>query len=100
MQIPVLVEPIANGSRARTGERLGLSVEAVTADEAVTRVRELLATKVANGTGVVPVEVPGTERNPWLKMAGMFSHDDPSVQQWLDAMAENRRREDEEAATP
>jgi hypothetical protein len=98
MQIPVLVEPIANGFRARTGEPLGLSAEAPTAEEAVFQVRELLAAKLANGIGMVSLDVPEMVDKSPLPGAGIFSPDDPLVQEWIEIMAENRRLENEREA--
>jgi hypothetical protein len=44
---------------------------------------------------VAPLEVPDTG-HPWLPFAGIFDKYDPLVQEWEQAMAENRRKADED----
>src|SRR5438105_2472855 len=99
MQVSVWVEPVeANGYRALTGEPLGLVAEGTTAEEAIQKVRELLAAKLAAGGRLVVVEVPGSE-NPWARVAGMFP-DDELTREWIQAMAENRKRDEEDPDCP
>lgn len=93
MQIPILVEPVAEKVyRARSGEPLGLTAEGATADEAVQKLREQINARLAAGSKIVPVEVPDTS-NPWLRIAGMFK-DDPLFEEWQEAVAENRKTMD------
>jgi hypothetical protein len=100
MNIPVLIEPIAgNGYRARTGEPLPLCAEGVTRDEAVRKLRQLMESRLRNGTQLMSLEVP-EEVNPWLAMAGMYDPNDPDVQEWIEIMAENRRKMDEDPNVP
>jgi hypothetical protein len=100
MQIPVLVEPIANnGYRARSGEPLVLEAQGATEEEAIANFKAMLAAKIAAGTKVVAVDVPGTTENPWLKGAGMFK-DDPMFDLWQESIAERRRAEDAESELP
>jgi hypothetical protein len=97
MEIPVLVEPLPNnGYRARSGEPLVLEAQGATAEEAVSNFKALLAARIAAGTRVVAVEVPGTTENPWLKGAGMYDPEDPLVKQWIQNMADYRREIDED----
>jgi hypothetical protein len=91
MQIAVLIEPVAgNGYRAVGAGVESLSAEGATAEEALRKVRQLLADRLAAGMRLVTVEVPGAE-NPWAAMAGMYK-DDPLLEEWRNAMAEYRRQ--------
>jgi hypothetical protein len=89
MQIPVLVEPIENGFRARTGEPLGLVAEGSTEEEAVQRLRQLVRDRLAAGVRLVPLDV-GPDEHPWMKFAGTLK-DDPMLEDWKRAMAEYRQ---------
>jgi hypothetical protein len=90
MDIPVLVEPLANnGFRAVTGEPLRLETEAPTREEAIRKLRELIDSRVAAGAEVVAVSV-GLSPHPLAAFAEMLK-DDPSVSQWKQAMADYRR---------
>lgn len=66
MQIPVLLEPVANnGFRAVCGEPLRLQTEAPTREEAVARLRELIERRVAAGAEVIAVSVrPAASATP------------------------------------
>jgi hypothetical protein len=98
MQIPVLVEPVQNnGYRARSGELFGLSAEGATAEEAVKKLKEQLAARLASGSRVVQITVPA--EHPWLKGAGMFK-DDPLFDEWQEAIAERRRQIDADPDIP
>src|SRR5262249_47591621 len=98
MLIPVLLEPIEKGFRARTGEPLALSAEGATEDEAVRNLKALLAARLNGGAKVVAVDVPGAG-NPWMRIAGMFK-DDPLFDAFQEDIAEGRRQEDEAANQP
>lgn len=96
MQMPVAIEPVAgNGYRARGGEPLAFTAEGATREEAVRKLRELIQNHLASGVEIVPLEVP-TAEHPLARFAGMYDPNDPLVQEWLQIMAENRRRADEE----
>jgi hypothetical protein len=90
MQLTVLIEPV-NGSlfRARSGEPLVLSAEGPTPDEAVSRLRSLIAERLAAGARLAQVDVPA--EGPWARGAGMFK-DDPLFDVWQEAIAEGRRQ--------
>ncbi|HEV3168550.1 MAG TPA: hypothetical protein VGZ22_31375 [Isosphaeraceae bacterium] len=95
MQIPVLIEPVAGNSfRARSGEPFALAAEGTTRGEALQRLRELIATRIATGTEVVTLEVTASE-HPWASLAGMLQGD-PLLEPWKQAMAEYRRQVDED----
>jgi hypothetical protein len=93
MQIPVLIEPVADGFRARSGEPLVLSAEGKTREEALHRLRGQMAERIAAGAEIVPLEAPGKD-NPWLRMAGIWKEGDPLVEEWKRIMEENRRAAD------
>ena len=89
MEIPVLIEPLADsGFRATSGEPLHLETEAPTREEAITKLRALIEDRVAAGAEVVAVSID-TKSHPLAKFAGMLK-DDPLVGPWKQAMAEYR----------
>jgi hypothetical protein len=96
MKIPILIEPIANnGFRATSGPPFAVSAEGTTRDEALTRLREEINRRMAEGAVVMPLEITTTEENPWLPMAGIFRND-PLFEEWQAAIEEYRRKVDEE----
>jgi hypothetical protein len=96
MQIPILIEPVpGNGYRATGAEPFALTVEAATREEALGKLRELIASKIAGGGQIVALEIPEGD-NPWLRMAGTLDPDDPLVKEWKLLMEENRRKADED----
>ncbi len=100
MQIPILIEPVAgNGYRARGAEPFSLSAEGATREEALANLRQQLQTRIRAGATIVPLELP-VEEHPLAKYAGMYSPDDPLVQEWLSIIAENRRKADEDPDLP
>jgi hypothetical protein len=98
MKIPVLLEPVAgNGYRARGNHPFPLTAEGATADEALQNLRELIQSRLVGGAQLVPLEI--ADEHPWLPFAGMFE-DDPLLDEWKQAMAENRRQIDEDPNIP
>jgi len=95
MQIPVLIEPVAGGFRARSGEPLVLTAEGATREEALSKLRDQVARKIADGAEVTPLEV-GPFEHPWMRFAGTWKEDDPLIQEWKKAMEEHRREIDED----
>lgn len=91
MEIPVLVEPITGGYRAKAGEPLALVAEGATADEAISALQALIANRLANGARIVSITVP--EEHPWLKFAGTLK-DDPFLEDFKQAIADRRREMD------
>ncbi|HET6387369.1 MAG TPA: hypothetical protein VFJ58_28600 [Armatimonadota bacterium] len=88
MDVPVLVEPVANGFRATGGAPFDLSAEGSTSSEALDRLREMMSQRVASGARVVYVSVPG--EHPGAPLAGDLKGD-PMLDEWVEAMAEYRR---------
>src|ERR1044072_8622207 len=97
MQIPVLVERLkGNGYRARGTEPFPLSAKGSSREEALAKLQAKIRAGLKNGTEVVGVE-SGPEPQPTMGIAGIFSPQDPLVQEWIQIMAENRRKMDEDA---
>jgi hypothetical protein len=95
MQIPILVERIAgDGYRARAFQPFAVTAKGATRQEALARVREKVESRLKDGTELVGLEV-GPETNPWVEFAGMFK-DDPLIDEWKKAMAEYRKKVDED----
>jgi hypothetical protein len=101
MHIPILIEPVAgNGFRSRGGEPLGLSVEGATRQEVLDKLKKQLEDSLRSGTELVSLEViESPALNPWLPFAGMFK-DDPYFEEWQQAIADNRRKMDEDPEIP
>lgn len=96
MNIPVLIEPIANnGFRATGGLPFEITVEGATRDEALGRLRAEIDKRMARGAIVVPLEITLTEENPWVQGAGMF-RDDPQFDEWQAAILQYRRQVDQD----
>src|SRR5208283_4039938 len=72
MNIPVLIEPIANnGFRVTGGLPFAITVEGATRDEALGRLRAEIDRRMASGAIVVPLEITPTDENRWVQGAGM-----------------------------
>jgi predicted RNase H-like HicB family nuclease len=96
MKIPVLIEPIANdGFRATGGPPFEVTAQGTTREEALARLREAIDQRMVEGSVLVPLEIGTTEENPWDAVAGMF-RDDPLFDEWQEAIAEYRRKVDED----
>jgi hypothetical protein len=99
MDIPVLIEPIADiGFRATTGEPLHLASEAPTREEAVAKLRELLKLRIAAGAQVVALAIQPPD-HPLARFAGMLK-DDPFLEPLKQAIAEYRDERDADAGDP
>jgi len=99
MQIPVLVEPVANnGFRAKAGEPLPVSAEGATPEEAVRNLRAAMDRHLRDGKQLRAVDI-GTE-NPWLALAGMHDPNDPLVQEWKREMAAYRQEIEDDPDHP
>ena len=71
MQIPVLVESVSgNGFWAWGGEPLALSAEGMTRDEAIARLKSLIADRLAFGAELISLDVEnhGTSAGPCAGM--------------------------------
>ena len=93
MRIPVLIESLAgNGYRAKGGEPLALSAEAPTRDEAVARLKDLIADRLSHGAELISLDVEFREHPP-VSVPG-WSVDDSLLDEWQDAMSEYRHQVD------
>ena len=96
MKIPVLIEPIPNdGFRATGGAPFGVTAHGSTREEALARLREAIDHQMVEGSVLVPLEIGTNEENPWDAVVGMF-RDDPLFDEWQAAIAEYRRKVDED----
>ena len=89
----VILERVENnGYRARCGEPFAAAAEGGTREEALDRLRDILAEKMAGGAEVVRLQVPvpvGQRKWPiWP--------DDEITRDWLEGIAEARKRADAE----
>ena len=77
-----------------------MSAEGETRDEVLVQLNEQLRARLTNGSELVSLEatVPPIG-NPRVEFAGMFK-DDPLFDDWQQAIAENRRRIDEDPSIP
>jgi hypothetical protein len=95
MQVPVAVEKVpGNGYRARGGEPFAFSAEGKTQQEALANFRDKIAEQLAKGVQIIALEVPVAE-HPLARFAGIYDPNDPLVKDWLQIIAENRKKEDE-----
>src|SRR5271155_513714 len=99
MQIPVLVERLkGNGFRARGKDPFILSAKGATREEALTKLRAKIQTRLKNGTEIVGLEV-NVQAHPVAEFAGMFK-DDPDFEDVLKIMADSRKRMNEDRNVP
>jgi hypothetical protein len=99
MQIPVLVERVANnGFRARAGEPLPFSAEGATPDEAVRNLRAVLDRQFESGKQLRSLDI-GSE-NPWLALAGMHDPHDPLINEWKQEIEAYRREVEDDPDRP
>lgn len=92
MDIPVLIEVISHGRfQARSGEPVPLVADGQTREEALANLRGLLDNRLSHGTELVSMEIG---KLPCARFAGWLK-DDPLFDEWQQAIAENRRQEDE-----
>jgi hypothetical protein len=99
MKIPVLIEKTPEQRyRATGGEPFCCSVEADSAKAALDKLRQLIDDRVAQGACITALDLPDGE-NPWLEGAGMFRND-PLFDDWQQAIADYRRKADQQADAP
>lgn len=99
MQIPVLVEPSpGKGFRAKGIEPFNITAEGSTREEALRRLEELIARRVAAGAEIMSLELP-TKEHPWAPFAGTLK-DEPLADDWIQAMADYRKKVDADPESP
>ncbi len=90
MRIPVLIESVpGNGFRARGGEPLAVSAEGTTRDEAIARLKGLIAARLAVGAELIGLDV-GTTEHPLVPVPGWSEHD-PLLDEWQEVIKTNRQ---------
>ncbi len=101
MQIPILIEPVAGrGFRSRGGELFALSAEGATRAEVLAKLYEQLQVRLRDGAELLSLDAAEPAAlSPWVECAGMFK-DDPYFDEWQQAIAENRRKIDENPEIP
>lgn len=91
MEIPVIVEPADGGYRARCRHPVEAEGTGGTRYEATQALEAALRGRVPDPFALPPLEV--TSDKPWLSFAGSIPDDEPT-EEWLDAVAANRRDRD------
>jgi hypothetical protein len=96
MRILILVERLSRDHyRARSGEPLSLTAEGPSSLEAEQKLKRLIQEKLRNGSELTELTIPtATEARSWPP-APIYDENDPMVQEWLEIMKENRKKEDE-----
>ena len=97
MDVPVIIEPGPGSGYRVTGAgglSVGLMAEGATAAEAIDRLAEQIQMRLQAGAKLTELSVSKGE-SPWKADAG-YLQDDPLYQPWRDAMAESRRKLDED----
>ena len=89
MEIPVILEPVATGWRARSRHPVETSATAGTRHEAIQLLETSLRGSLSGAFTLLPLEV--TPDKPWIETAGGIP-DDETTEAWLDAIAEYRRQ--------
>jgi hypothetical protein len=93
-----LNEFLATGYRARGGEPLALTAEGPTRDAAIAELKKQLQARLQNGAEIVSLDV-GCKSNPFSEFVDMFQ-DDPLIDDWKRAMADYRRKIDDNPGLP
>jgi hypothetical protein len=95
MQIPVLVERLKrDGYRARGGEPFALTARGSSREEALAKLRSKIQNRMKNGLELVQLEIGSASSA--VDGAGIFSPNDPLIQEWIAIMADNRKKIDED----
>jgi hypothetical protein len=95
MEIPVLIEPIAeDGYRAQGMKPFAFSARGATREEALAKLRAKIERRLKNGAELVGLEL-GPSPHPWMEFAGMFK-DDPWIDDWKRSVEEYRKQVDED----
>jgi len=95
MQVPVLLEKIDKGYRARAGDPFCLTAEGTTTTEALAKLRKLLLERRDSGASIVYLDIPHID-HPMARWAGSLDPDAPSTKEWEKAMADYRQQCEED----
>jgi predicted RNase H-like HicB family nuclease len=93
MKVPVLVEPIEGGRfRAKAGEPFACCAEGETKRAAFANLEQMIHARLRAGAYLLTLDL--TPADPRVLWTGILKPDDPLVEEWKEAMAENRREEE------
>jgi hypothetical protein len=96
MQIPVLIEPIEGGRfRARAGEPFALSAEGDSPGEATRQLESLIRNRIDSGSRLAVIDLANGPPNLHPFYLPPLPEDDWFLKEMQEAIAENRRLEDE-----
>jgi hypothetical protein len=91
VEIPVIVEPADGGYRARCRHPVAAEATGATRHEATQALERTLNGRLPESAELVVLEAAPDK--PWASFAGSIP-DDELTEEWLDAIAENRRARD------
>ena len=89
----VLLEPCDGRIKATSGGPLDLTADGETEEEALANLRAAALQRVKNGARLIEMPIADKFADPLLSLAGVFK-DDPTFDEWQQAIQENRRRAD------
>jgi hypothetical protein len=97
MQIPILIEPIEGGFRAKAGEPFAASAEGPTAEEAAQRLEMIVRGRLSEGSRLGTINLGNGAALPATGPLQLepLPDDDWFFRTMREAIAEDRRREDE-----
>ena len=95
MDITVLVEPVAgSGFRAVSGAPFAMQADAPTREEAIGKIRELIADRLGDGAELLNLQV-GSPEHPLARFVGILKGD-PLLEPWKAAMEDYREAHDQQ----
>lgn len=99
MEIPVLVEPLAEGGfRARSADPLGLTAQGDTPDAALRHLRELIETRTTSGAFLTTIDVAVPKYGPHPG-AGIY-RDEPLFDRWRAEIEAYRQQVEDDPNRP
>jgi predicted RNase H-like HicB family nuclease len=94
MKVAILIEPAPGGGfQAKAGEPFGMSAQGATADEAARQLETALRERLRGGGRLAYIDLGNGPDAP-LRLPPV-ADDDWAFQAMMEAIVENRRREDE-----
>ena len=96
MNIPVVLEPIAENGYRASGSPFAVTAEGSTKEETLARLLELIDQRIAAGAQLVELEFQEPKKRPWMRFAGTWRPDDPFIERWKQAVEEYRQKMDED----
>jgi hypothetical protein len=100
MDIPVLVEPRANGGYlARSGDPLNLSAEGETPDAALATLNDMIKQQLAGGSVLTKLKISSAEEIAPHPGEGML-RDDPLFDRWRSEVKAYRQQIEDDSSIP